>query len=443
MDSVEEPKGIVDFDEKSAAIFKILDGKWAVLANRYRPKSQSNLADIARKWKDHDPRPGESTEFIKSILSALQCKHLTVEGFVKCAYEEFLDAMPLTHRRTLQPTRNHGSHIVYRSPFPGLIDKPDEWLNLGKIDQHFMYLNLDDVARWVEVVRDEDYEVYLNCKDSLAQALSSETLSEMLGGNKLKNIIILGTGATSKEIQILKLLERHQNDCLASNVQVILIDFSYYMLTQSYDSLLSYTKRPTGASRYQLHQFNVDFTKLGSVRSEIKQITGSQDGSSIYFLLGGTLGNINELEFADSINKVANPRDLFVINIETHNGEDAKTVKKKLKQSYSSASAKDLVLGPAHRLLDRERIPRDPEIRRKMVEVDVWEKGQVPSAVNNTLGVVLGIKIGDKALNLSLSKKYDLGELSAFFDARGFERLPHVFSSQEQANHHQIILQKR
>jgi len=163
-----------------------------------------------------------------------------------------------------------------------------------------------------------------------------------------------------------------------------------------------------------------------------------------WFILGGTIGNINEEEFIQSIRREARAGDLFIIGAETVGAETRETMRDLLVSKYKNTAVRNFVMAPLRAAWHDLQIGGDISRAFDKILVDVTVgKENIHSAVPRAATVELSVMSSAKGfaafmhrvmgaprlqeskdnrkIVLLTSTRYDEIELVRFVARRGFQ----------------------
>ncbi len=257
-----------------------------------------------------------------------------------------------------------------------------EGLRNGHIDQSLYYQNTDAVNRWLSVTNDEFYTGFDQCKTGLLKLSRQSNWLEFIGDPNFDGIAMLcGGGAHSKDAVLIKCLldvvaNRSEGTHAQKKIKYTLIDRSSAMLELSRSKIEELLDKRDGH----------DFIEIKALRRDVMRMNGTEpvrsQGSVAWFNTGGTLGNLNEAQFFESLNEVAQKGDLLVLGVgcfEDKNDLDLSALAKE----YERDVVKDLVAVPLSAVWSTLDIGEKPEEALSSIVVDavVDTHSSVPNAV--------------------------------------------------------------
>lgn len=308
--------------------------------------------------------------------------------------------------------------VIYRSLTHNFADKADAWQESGQVDQKFMYLNLNSVENWRSVISDGSYKNYPRCKATLADLL--ETPDWCREASSISTLVIFGAGTPEKEILVIKDLLKQSRFSAQNKLRVVMVDASVYMLVDTYVQIRKDLERDHHDKCVEIVQCWADFLHMQPHLRRIRRNPGQ--GRVAFFLMGGTIGNIDEGRFLSSVFAVSEPNDILVVSAEfISEANDRDQYIAELQGHYSGDGARDLVLEPIRRLLDAKGISGERTDRRNMIKPTVFYKNPILGPIQGTVGVVMKFEHRLLKLNLSQSKRYESKHFKAFFEGLSFQ----------------------
>lgn len=241
------------------------------------------------------------------------------------------------------------------------------YINFGKFEfcdgnrvdaseiQKFMYYDSNAVNNWGALIRDsiEQYPNYVHCLKSLNGFLSGPLWRSMIEDNQLTRTISLGAGTPEKDRQIVRSFYTGQSDDDWRKAPAhYIVDSSLYMLVETVRAL-QYGQSDRQTWETEIIPVSGDFLALRDLIPELATGENGTKKNTAFFMLGGTIGNINPSSFMESICHVAHAGDILVISAEFMPDDEAdqETFREKLAKKYDHESAKRLVAPAAHAVL--------------------------------------------------------------------------------------------
>ena len=291
-----------------------------------------------------------------------------------------------------------------------------EGLASGHIDQSLYYQNTDAVNRWYSITNDEFYTGFDQCKTGLLKLNRHQNWIEFINHEKCDGVVMLcGGGAHSKDSVLIKaLLEAAQNKSNKSEkFRYTLIDRSSAMLELSRTKLEELIDKKGGA----------DQIEIKALRRDVMGMNGSEpvrgDGNLAWFITGGTLGNLDEKAFFESISRVSKTGDLLVIGVgcfEENHDIDLESLAKE----YERDVVKDLVAVPLSAVWSSLSVEEsiDEALASIHVEALTDEHSDVPGAVT-VVAKLSSSSLGE--IILFKSSRYDEKQLIDFAAKIGWQ----------------------
>ncbi|MBG52193.1 MAG: hypothetical protein CML99_07215 [Rhodobiaceae bacterium] len=441
--------GVKDWSKKYDAFKTLFNAATpAALYEKVIPASarskREDFSDNFRKWHRSEPKTPEARNFFDTVVEALNCTNFNGTRLIECSFGEFIEALPSDKQKLLgrhKRAKSRGNeHLVIRIPAPNLHDKEEDWLRVGRVDQRYMYLNIDAVQQWKHVIEDPEYRGFSYCHETLEQLLDSSEWLSMLDSEEHCDVVFLGAGTPKKEILVMAAIQKQQGKSGQRKPNIVLVDGSFYMLIESHDQIRNYLRSKKLTNSVEVHTIHADFKNLKSAKHWI--LSSEENSRRIFFVLGGTFGNNDEADLILAVLGVSKPGDLLVLNVELIDEENVEEFQRKLLASYSAAAVKDLVLGPVRSLLDSDDVSPDFEHRRDLLVPRITVGGQVPSVIPGTIAVELSLQVREQVLALSLSKRYKKTELYKFLKDREFEPVLEPVPHRNQSLHQQMVFKR-
>lgn len=267
---------------------------------------------------------------------------------------------------------------------PNLVNYENDvtWDRSCVVNQRVIYTDSRSTAQWANVRNNPDYELFMSCLsliDHWARDLTD-----------VKSVVLMGAGSPEKDKELISCLWK---DC-AEPRTVNVCDSSFYMLAETYSELAPYIAKHPNIS-VSLHCF--DITDLTAWKS----YGPKPEGQTLYVIFGGTVGNIHEDDFFNSIRKLSKSGDLFLIAGSIYRSVEAlrDNAKGHFDKQYGD-SAKSLSLNSIASFLDPRASLSDhvsnvtikPEVATHLPEL-------VRSSIDNTHAAVFRITPDDLSMD--------------------------------------------
>lgn len=298
----------------------------------------------------------------------------------------------------------------------------------GKIDQKFHYLSPDSADLWRKIINSDEYHQYKECKSAF-EVLCKDNDVWRTFFKKNNGVVMLGGGSPSKDLLIMKSIL----ELLPASYKVIyaIIDYSHYMLDSSFRIINHRVVSDDNyRSRIKLSLIQDNFLKL----SGIKKILNCKNKNIAWIIPGGTIGNVDERKFLDSIANEATPGDLLIVGAEMIDDQGITDHSSK----YDTWAVKQLISTPLralwHKLSDKGSL-------QEMLTTHIQTR--VVSGENNDHSMINGSKTVEMLLPsenivLATSTRYDEKHFTEFA-ARKFFFLETSEASMHNPNYKQLI----
>lgn len=412
---------------------------------RRRPKRESLFDRFSRQYdgriettRDLDlfQRIGTQFDILTPDKTLLECTAAEFFNFIPNKYKEAVRARverpenawlkeivdaASTRESDDDEVEEEFDQVIYRSLTHNFADRSDVWQETGVVDQKFMYLNLHSVENWRALLDDRTYRPYLRCISALEDLLIKNESPWQKESASIDIVVIFGAGTPNKEILIIKNLLRQKRFNEKNKLRVVIVDASVYMLVDTYVQIRKLLEREHLNRKVDIVQCWADFNRMKPHLPRIRDESGR--GRVAFFLMGGTIGNIDEGRFLGSVHDVSEPNDLLVVGAEfvPDKAPDRDAYLEEFIKDYSGDHARDLVLEPIRRLLDLKGVDGDIVERRSMVTPTLVEHDPNLGPIYGTVGVVLRFDRWGLNLALSKSKRYNYEAFTEFFERRHFK----------------------
>lgn len=281
-------------------------------------------------------------------------------------------------------------------------------------NQAFNYLSDEAANDWISLVSSKSYPTYQYCKEGIEAVLRTEKWKKLTEGRSTV-VNLAGGGAPDKdELLINDRLDIYRGT--ETQINYYIVDISFYMNTYTFDMLEGQYSRITNLN---LNSVIADVTTLGSENPPFKS------DKKIFAIQGGTLGNMDESKFLESLNNMSKPGDLIMVAADTYE-ERTKEWEDELLAKYDNPEFK-LWLNPlikkiAKLLKDAEKLSLPIlELIKELnnsVSISVFDG---LSKVDGALSVASSIQAYSREFNLVSSTRYKKDKLTEFFLNYGWE----------------------
>lgn len=227
-------------------------------------------------------------------------------------------------------------NLIYEGPNTGFSD------GHVRVDQFY---NCPESAKaWADLIDASMYQMYLDCLVSLRNMTTSDLWVQYLTETTSPVVVALGGGGSpEKDWVIMESVARNLRD--NQELTYVVTDISPFMIHQTAKHLGRLISRSDFGTRVKTKYGYADFLKLQ--RTFARPNGGRQ---VTWALLGGTIGNVNELQFFQSINGPSKAGDLLLIGIDTLQPEETVAeFEDRMLQQYSTTETQSLLLAPMYR----------------------------------------------------------------------------------------------
>ncbi|MCW8876013.1 MAG: L-histidine N(alpha)-methyltransferase [Kangiellaceae bacterium] len=319
----------------------------------------------------------------------------------------------------LFPNFGKSWYPIYYTPSESL-PTIQEGLASGHIDQSLYYQNTDAVNRWYSITNDEFYTGFDQCKTGLLKLNRHPEWQQFVGSDNCDGVVMLaGGGAHSKDAVLIKYLleaaKSNGENKNSSNIQYqyTLIDRSSAMLELSRTKLEELLEKKDGD----------DYIEVKALRRDVMAMNGSEpvrsSGNLAWFITGGTLGNLDEESFFNSVKRVSFENDLLVVGVGCFSDTDDLDLDM-LAKEYERDVVKDLVAVPLSAVWASLSIEESLEEALSSIKVEALadKHSDVPGAIT-VIASLPSKTLGD--IILFKSSRYNEKQLIQFAKQKGWQ----------------------
>ncbi len=286
---------------------------------------------------------------------------------LKSIYEDRLNKLPEVERAELKRILDELDHRAPSSGF-GRVDTPLEavfegvqsGISAGHVHSWQCFLTPEAARQWNALVENGNYAMYSTCLATLEELLQAKQWKAVVGDAYNVGVALAGGGSPEKDALLAGALAR----ATQNKIQYWLIDVSNEMMTHSQrgiSRLLRQADLKSLAHRIELKPGKrIDILKLPLYFR--RPLDWSR---TVWAVLGGTIGNLPECEFFDSISVPSRPGDLMIVGLDTHEGETWDGFQERIRNQYQGEEVYELLLEGRHgrdrdvQITFREAINRD------------------------------------------------------------------------------------
>jgi hypothetical protein len=442
-------KGIPDFDQKLGVLMSVLGKRtqWELadeLLKRgsYELKlvtSPDTLVQSFKSWRPgpnaHDPTGDAGRTFLDCatcVLNEMGCTESSLRTIIHIgSVDDLIDLLPETlvtpeiESLRKRDAREEGM-LVVRLATETRPPSVKEDYERGVMDQRLCYLAPDAAAVWDAVAKAGTYRQYQQCSEALEAFLALPKWQEFCREQAPDGAIALGAGSASKDLMIIESLQSLVPES-RPKLAYRLVDYSIYMLTGT-EAAIQTGLRDVGSWRpIEVVTLCKDFTDLKPWRHLRRPGV-----PAAWFINGGTIGNINEADFLNSIAKRAEVGDWLMISMDTI-PEDAATpggrerFTAELKDKYDQPYLRELLRPSLAAVWPYLDYPRSFEKALLEIEVDIVSGTQRRhSAIPNSLSVEFSTAGGNKNVVLLASTRYVEQSFVDYAATDGFKKIDSI-----------------
>lgn len=446
--------GIRDRDDKTRALKLLLKVKSnremmsALLQKAPRDikyvTSAEKLANSFKSWApgphSHAPTGDAGRTFLGAIrhyLQSLGCEHTAIEEVVEHgAIDDFIDLIPL--RLTTPSIDRLRRYPTQDERMLDVVADPDAWppsveqgFRDGTVDQRHCYMSPSAPEAWENLIRSGTYDQYEDCLEALEAFLATSEWKNFCRITKPDGAVACGAGSSTKDLAIIRSLQSH----VPKDREVLtyaVVDCSHSMMEATVDRIRKALPFINHARPTNVRPVKSDFLNLRRTPSLRRQ------GAPVaWFINGGTIGNVNEAMFLNSIRRRAEPGDLLAISMETipesaESGAGRDEYISRLIKKYDTPVVREVVRPAMSAIWPQLRHPEsiDSALESILVKpVDGTRYGY--SQVPNSLTIEISTTGGCKDVVLVTSSRYHERDFVSFAALEGFR---HVVSTEGTQN---------
>lgn len=449
--SSQERKGVPDWDDKlrlfkdlldvptdKALMQKVLEG-----TDMARQAAQMASNGYPGKWRESWPTQFDAEFFIKMLVAALPTRDtVTYSMLLRLRLQEYIDRLPddpviLAKLEMLGLHKGMRSQSTMPASSAACLDDDDSFYPIfthdagpvetiktgllkGRVDQRHYYIDPDSASAWSLLVRADAYPTYVHCKTGLEVLVKSQQWKEAIAKCKPLAIVMLaGGGAPTKDLIFVEDLlgQSHVDGCISLH----LVDISSSMLRESRQTIRDNARLMGFAGRIDVQLICDDVLRMTSCGRDLFH----RNGSTVFAITGGTIGNFSEKSFFRSLNRVACPGDLLVISADTV-GDLSADEENSLIEKYDNPDLQHFlrsVVGAVLGVSNPRRESSDDAMKRIAVRLLRPTDEDNPSDVPNSYCVLVTLEISGRNVTLVSSTRYRPSEIKTYAAQCGWESL--------------------
>jgi hypothetical protein len=423
--------------------FNMREAVEAVFPSAQDRSRVDDITTASYKWSTHYPT--KYKYFFDKLAVTLGCEP-TVRGLalVRASVDEFVELLPENRRaqawKIVRKLTGKGPDLTPQfaarvdsgaadsepsrpgARFVRLNHSKDfesltSGVKAGLLDTRNYYSTADAADVWQNLVSAESYRMYDQCKAGLRALVSDTRWRDALRETPITTAVMLaGGGAPTKDLVILRSL-LDQPAVVGRTVNLVLVDINFYMLYQS-RRLLDRAKAesPWGG---QVHfEYVIDDVLALGESGEVFR----RDGATLFAITGGTIGNLSELKFFRSLNRIAEPHDLLIVSADTVDGLPPAEVRAELERKYDHEEMRRFIAPGVRAVIDE--LGLQVSVQEALKTVDVRVRPDSESGLSDVPGswsVALVQRAAQREITLLSSTRYVSDELVAFIARLGWE----------------------
>jgi hypothetical protein len=407
----------------------------------------AHIVDSLRKWKrGTKPIRGLGDVFLKALVKFLGQRgcDATLDWIIDSTDAEFYRGFPDSLRAKLPPPlpQNGRKSVEPRrrqNPFHATWRRADRaaesariGIERGKIDQKLYYLSQDSVESWSQIISTGSYRQYDECRVALEDVVKQKFWADFLAAGPPAGAVMLGAGGSAKDLIVIQsLIQARQPD---DPIWYVFIDTSPFMIDSSITALSRELSERRLNQEVIWESMRHDFTDLDSIKDHLLSVW-PRDRNFVWLLPGGTIGNIDEHKFLESVASCAKPGDLLIIGAETVEAElDAGTTKA-LEEKYRGPEIRRFVAMPLRAAWNDLKMQGSVDTAPYNVRVVAGQggRGNRHSAIPAAVTVEISIDADGRKITLLTSTRYQESKFVEYAALFGFMHLGTVESRMNSA----------
>ncbi|MBI1336555.1 MAG: hypothetical protein GC164_06295 [Phycisphaera sp.] len=206
-------------------------------------------------------------------------------------------------------------------------------IKAGQLCSWHCFLTPEAARSWNSLVENGNYAMYSVCLRSLGDLLQTSAWKNAVT-NQTYNVGVALAGGGSPEKDVL--LAHALATATQQNVQYWMVDVSHDMMHESQGRIHRSLEKMQLANRIALRSRRADILRLH------RWFHRPYDwNAAVWAILGGTIGNLPEREFFDSIASPTVAGDLLVVGLDTHDGEQWDEFQERIRSQYQGEEVYD------------------------------------------------------------------------------------------------------
>ena len=403
-------------------------------------KLPSHINESARralgKSGHHNSNNDTVMLFWKTLPSVLKCDNgITGEFLKEAGFDQFLKYLPNASRERVTEVVSHPSPspkviapIVKKPPKPSSRTSFFNVLIHNNLrissnapppydKQKYCYLNPNAAENWNELIGTSTYTSYKYCLISLISLFNQDLWEEKIKEGSYNGVVSLtGGGAPAKDAELIQSLCSLRENTTEQTLYYHIVDISIYMLMASIDHLNTVTKIQKKCG----HQVELIPVLADVTEDRINQSFFKGD-NRIFLITGGTLGNLSEKAFFQSLNGMSKVKDLLILSVDTFDNTNPMN-ESKLLTNYNpniNIQMKEIITPIVHAIRNQYDIP----LQLKDIIAQVKVKLSELSDIKGSKSLELSLEWEDEEIGLVKSTRYISSNLVKFAEENGWTHL--------------------
>ena len=227
-----------------------------------------------------------------------------------------------------------------RGHLPMTFEGPQTGIHNGCVQSTQFYQVPEAAKAWAAMVDSENYRMYLECLLSLKELVKSKHWNAAVRSGTYNAAVTLGGGASPEKDWVIATSLFAALKEPKSKLTYVLNDISTFMIQHSARFLERRLAKEQLCEQIKIVYDWSDFLQLDLLfrRPDCQAI--------VWAILGGTIGNVSELNFFRSINGPSKPGDLLVVGVDTIDNESVERFEERMITEYRSRELDALLLTP-------------------------------------------------------------------------------------------------
>lgn len=215
---------------------------------------------------------------------------------------------------------------------------PQTGVSKGHIQSTQFYNMPESAMAWSDMVDSQNYQTYLACLWSLKTLMKSVEWARAIEQGNYDGAVALGGGASPEKDWVVVQSMAAALEDQKKSLHYVVNDISPYMLLLSARVLNRRREKSAERDRFNFAYHWFDFLDFDD------EFVRPGQGSIVWSILGGTIGNLSESRFFESLNDFSRNNDLLIMSIDTLDGISKKDFQNRMARQYRSDELDRLLL---------------------------------------------------------------------------------------------------